>query len=224
MQVIFGISTIKDGNMAISQDQANKADVLNNRQAFLAKYDITPQNSTRVIVTYGGNDYCRYREVDNTSLGDGMFNGDGQPADALITRLPGQALFLPLADCIGAAIFDKKQNILMLSHIGRHSLEQFGASASIEYLVQRYEANPADISIWMTGAPGQQHYPLFAFNNRSMKDVVFEQFRSVGILDANINDNPADTSTDPRYYSHSEFLAGRQNDDGRYAVVAMMQL
>ncbi len=223
MSIVFAVSTINDGNMAINKDQLNKPEVLDNRKVFLAKFGITPENSTRVIVTYDGSDYCRYREVTHDNLGDGMFNGESQPADALITRIPGQALFLPLADCVGAAIFDKKQNILMLSHIGRHSLEQFGARTSIKYLVDNYKSNPTDLSIWLTAAPGQHSYPLFAFNNRAFKDVVIEQLHAAGIPDQNIHDDPTDTTIDPGYYSHSEFLAGRQNDDGRYAVVAMMK-
>lgn len=223
MKVIFAISTIADGNMAISPDQANKSAVLNNRQVFLEKQGITLKNATRVTITYDGDNFCRYREVGRDNFGDGMFDGATQPADALVTTIPNHALFLPLADCIGAAIFDSRQNILMLSHIGRHSLEQFGAIASVKYLTQNYGSDPADLLIWLTGAPGKQHYPLFAFDNRSMKDVIFEQFRNAGVLDANIHDDPVDTTTDPRYFSHSEFLAGRQNDDGRYAVVAMMK-
>lgn len=223
MNVIFAVSTTSDGDMAINKDQANKSEVLNNRKLFLEKFGITPEDSTRVTITYDGNNYRRYREVGRDNLGEGMFNGDAQPADALVTKIPGQALFLPLADCVGGAIFDQKQNILMLSHIGRHSLEQFGARVSIEYLVDNYSSDPADISVWLTASPGQQSYPLFAFNNRSFKDVVFEQMHDAGILNDNIHDDPADTTTDPRYYSHSEFLAGRQNNDGRYAVVAMMK-
>ena len=223
MDVIFAVSTISDGSMSINEDQTNKPEALNNRKVFLEKFGITPEDSTRVIVTYDGDDYRRYREVGHDDLGEGMFNGNAQPADALVTKIPGQALFLPLADCVGAAIFDSKQNILMLSHIGRQSLEQFGARTSIEYLVDNYKSNPADLLIWLTAAPGQQSYPLFAFDNRSFKDVVFEQLRGAGILDNNIHDDPTDTTADPRYYSHSEFLAGRQNDDGRYAVVAIMK-
>lgn len=223
MDVVFAVSNISDGNMAIDKDQANKSEVLNNRKMFLAKSSTTLEDSTRVTITYDGDNYCRYREVNRRNFGEGMIDGNTAPADALITKIPGQALFLPLADCVGAAIFDSKQNILMLSHIGRHSLEQFGGRASIEHLVNNYSSDPADLLVWLTGAPGQQNYPLFAFNNRSFKDVVFEQLKNAGVLDNNIHDDSTDTTTDPNYYSHSEFLAGRQNDDGRYAVVAIMK-
>jgi copper oxidase (laccase) domain-containing protein len=223
MNIVFAVSNVSDGTMSIKKDQTNKPEVLNNRKLFLAKFGITPEDSTRIIVTYDGDNYRRYRETGHDNLGEGMFNGDAQPADALVTKVLGQALFLPLADCVGAAIFDQNQNILMLSHIGRQSLEQFGARASIEYLVNIYKSDPADLSIWLTAAPGQQSYPLFAFNNRSFKEVVFEQLKDAGILEQNIHDDPADTTADGRYYSHSEFLAGRQKDDGRYAVVAMMK-
>jgi len=223
MDVIFAVSNISDGNMAINNDQANKSEVLNNRKLFLAKFGITPENSTRVIITYDGNNYRRYREVGRNNLSEGMFNGNSQPADALVTKVPGQSLFLPLADCVGVAIFDPTNHILMLSHIGRHSLEQFGSKASVEFLVNKYGSKSEELLIWLTPAPGQENYPVFAFDNRSFKDVVFEQLQSAGVLINNITDDPDDTTKDPRYYSHSEFLAGRRDDDGRYAVVAMMK-
>lgn len=223
MNLVYAVSTVSDGNMAVRQDQTNRAEVIENRSAFLAKLDIKMQNCTRVTTTYGGENYLRYFEVDESNKNEGMFDGKVLIADALVTRQTGHALFLPLADCVGAIIFDPTKQILMLSHIGRHSLEQFGGRKSVEFLINKYDCRSEDLLVWLTPAPGPEKYPLFAFDNRSFKDVVFEQLQSAGITISNITDDPVDTTNDARYYSHSEFLAGRQDDDGRYAIVAMMR-
>lgn len=224
MSLVYAISTISDGNMAMSKDHANKSEVLKNRAEFLAKSNISPQDCTRVTTTYNeGVNFRRYREVDESNKGEGMFDGNIDAADALVTRQLEHGLFLPLADCVGAVIFDPKQQILMLSHIGRHSLEQFGARESVNFLVSNYGCQPEELLIWLTPAPGIEKYPLYAFNSRAFKDVVFEQLTQAGINTENITDDPTDTTSDPRYYSHSQYLAGHQDEDGRYAIVAMMR-
>ncbi|MBC7943323.1 polyphenol oxidase family protein [Candidatus Saccharibacteria bacterium] len=214
---------MSDGNMAMSQDLADKKSILQNRSIFLTANDIAIQDTTRVKIVYEGDDYLRYHEVTSEQKGGGMFNGDIVTADALVTREPGQALFLPLADCVGAVIFDPNKQILMLSHIGRHSLEQNGGHESVKFLVDHYGCNPNELSVWLTPAPGKERYPLFAFDNRSFKDIVFEQLQSAGISTKNIVDNPTDTTKDARYFSHSEFLKGNRPEDGRYAIVAVMK-
>ena len=221
MNLLVALSTVADGNMLIANDQSN-AKIIQNRTDFLASHHIAMANTTRVRIIYEGNDYCRYHEVTNHQKGLGMFNGDGIAADALVTREPGHALFLPLADCVGAVIYDPIQHILMVSHLGRHSLEQNGGYSCIDFLVKTYGCDPSKLSVWLTPAPGQKNYPLFAFDNRAFKDVVFEQLQMAGILTQNITDDPTDTTKDARYFSHSEFLRGNRTEDGRYALVAVM--
>jgi copper oxidase (laccase) domain-containing protein len=111
----------------------------------------------------------------------------------------------------------------MLSHLGRHSLEQNGGFGSVKFLEEHYGSIPNNLQVWLTPAPGPDVYPLYKFDNRSLKNVLYQQMVTAGILEKNVNDNPADTSKDMNYYSHSEFLHGNRNDDGRYAIVAMMQ-
>ncbi len=179
-------------------------------------------DSTRVKIGYESTNYCRYEEVTSSQKGDGMFDGSMVAADALVTRVPHHTLFLPLADCVGAVIYDPIQHILMLSHLGRHSLEQNGGFESVNFLVNHYRCNPGTLKAWLTPAPGQANYPLFAFGNRAFKDVVTDQLLSAGILTKNITDDSTDTTTDGRYFSHSEFLKGNRPEDGRYAVIASM--
>jgi copper oxidase (laccase) domain-containing protein len=179
-------------------------------------------DTTRVKIVYEGNDYCRYYEVNNSQKGAGMFDNNIMAADALITREPNHALFLMLADCVGAVIFDPDKQIMMLSHLGRHNVEQNGGYKSVKFLIDNYNCNPDDLLVWLTPGAGKENYPLFALDNRSFKDVIFEQLQSAKISSKNINDDPTDTTKDPRYFSHSQFLLGNQLTDGRFAVIAMM--
>ncbi len=221
MNVSIALSTVVDGNMLNASDPTNKL-VVQNRTRWLASRDIAMHDATRVKISYESTDYCRYKEVTSLQKGEGMFDGNTIAADALITRLSHHALFLPLADCVGAVIYDPIQHILMLSHLGRHSLEQNGGFESVNFLVNHYGCDPEILTIWLTPAPGQANYPLFAFSNRAFKDVVTDQLVSAGILAKNINDDSTDTTTDENYFSHSEFLKGNRSEDGRYAVVTSM--
>jgi copper oxidase (laccase) domain-containing protein len=119
-------------------------------------------------------------------------------------------------------VYDPDQHILMLSHVGRHSLEQNGAHSSIQHLVDNYNSPASRLQVWLTPAPGKHNYPVHAFGGRDFKEIVFEQLSVAGVVRENVVDNPSDSTTDERYFSHSEFLAGRRSSDGRYAIVAVM--
>lgn len=222
MSLVVAISTVEDGNMLIHDDKANQQ-VIDNRKAFLKKHGIDIEQTSRVDVTFDVTDFKRYREVTSQNKGEGMFGDDERPADALVTAESNHALFLPLADCVGVVIYDPVKHVLMLSHIGRHSLEQNGAYESVAFLVTNYSSRPEDLLVWLTPAPGKDKYPVFAFNNRGLKEVVLEQLRAAGVLAKNVTDNNSDTTSDTRYFSHSEFLAGRRSTDGRYSIVAMVK-
>lgn len=218
-------STIADGNMLLH----GHPNGVSNRQAFLAKHGLTMQQTTclRLDLVHRienhETDFCRYLEVGEADKGAGMYDTNVEHADALITREPNHALLLPVADCVATTIFDPIQGILMLSHLGRHSLEQNGGYRSVQYLVDRYGSNPATLLVWSSPAPNKDIYPIWRLDHKGMKEVWFEQLRAVGILDEHITDNPADSATDSNYFSHSEFLKGHRSEDGDFAMVTVMQ-
>lgn len=215
------ISTVPDGNMYIPSEPSDSS-VIADRSSFLKKNGADIDNSIRVCIGYKGiNDFCKYRQVSHLESGLGM-KGDGNIADALVTTDHGLTLFLPLADCIGAVLYDPVKQVLMLSHLGRHSLEQNGGKKSVEYLVSRFESEPKDIKVWLTPAASKSAYPLWNMENRGMKEVLIEQLISAKISQSFINDNPSETDKDARYYSHSEYINGRSSDSGRYAIIATM--
>ncbi len=220
--VYVAISEVRDGTMYVPALQADPT-VVANRRAWLAKQGIPLETATRVYISYDGTDFCRYRVIDTSSQNMGMTNDDIEYADALVTTTPGQALFLPVADCVATTLFDAKKGVLMLSHLGRHSLEQQGGVRSVEFLAHTFGVDPADLHVWLSPAPSKAVYPIFALNGQGMKEAVLEQLAQAGVQREHIVDNSADTDSDERYYSHSAFLQGSKDEDGRFAMVAVMR-
>jgi len=219
--LIIGLSTVANGNMYNRYDHQDQ-DVIKNREKFLKSLGIGLDRTSRVAVNFDGDNFCRYFEVSDQDAGAGMRSDDIKFADALITTKIGHALMLPVADCIAAVVFDPKNKVLMLGHLGRHSIEQQGALRSIEYLVNHYKSSQADIKVWLSPAVSKDNYPLWSMDNRGLKEVALEQFYEAGIKPSNLINNPIETDKDSNYYSFSEYQKGRRDQDGDHMVVAMM--
>lgn len=220
MSLHIATSTVSDGSM--KSTDGSYASVLPARTVFLQHQGIAPDNTVLVHLTYEGDDYTRFVSVDATYGGDGITRPPHLVADALTTSSRGVALFLPLADCIGAVIYDIAQDILMVSHLGRHNLEQHGGTRSIQYLVTQFNSSPSDLTVWLSPAAGNENYPLYSFDSRSMHDVATQQLVAAGVPLVNITRSPIDTTVDQTYFSHSEFLKGNRDTDGRFAIVAWL--
>lgn len=215
------VSKIKDGSMKSIHD-GDIENVNQARKIFLLKNNIDPHDTTLVRVRYEGDNYKRYLTANDNYKGDGIVRESTIDCDAIITADYNHALFLPLADCIGAVLYDPTKNIMMMSHLGRHNLEQFGGIASVEYLTKHHNINPKELKVWLSPAAGKKLYPLFAFDNHSLHEVAFKQLIKAGVLPENIEVSSIDSAADKEYYSHSQFLKGDQADDGRFAIVAFM--
>lgn len=221
MGIITALSTVADGSMYNRQDMSDQS-VIANRTTFLAAHDIVLTQSTRLHPTFDKQDFCIYREIDYLDQGLGMTDDTGIRADAIITTQPDHALFLPVADCIGASIYDPEHGVLALAHLGRHNLEQGGAHKIIRHLSHHYGSHPANLQIELTPAAGKREYKIWALENKGMKEAAHEQFASAGIVLANITDTSIETTSSTDFYSYSEFLKGNRDEDGDHAIVAML--
>lgn len=218
--VLYTMSTEPDGSMSKAVDDEQRRQ---NRQKFLETQGIKLEQSVLVHLKYEGDDYCRYYEVSTEHAGDGMAFGSSIVADALFTRSKQLALFLPVADCIGAVLYDANRKVLGLAHFGRHNLVQTGGTKVIEFMNQEFGSNPADIQVWLSAAASRESYPMHDFNNRSLHEVTLSQLEAAGVSVANVEIDTRDTTKDISFFSHSEFLKGNRDSDGRQAVVAMMR-
>lgn len=222
MSVRVAFSTVAEGSMHNRRDPLDKA-VLRNRERWLTSLHVLPNTTTRVLITYDGDNYCRYKEVGLTEYGLNMKDDDGLFADALVTTTPGHALMLPVADCVATVLYDPEHEVLMLTHLGRQSLEQQGARRSVEYLERKYASRPQALQVWLSPTINKDAYPIFKLDNKGMKEALYEQLADAGVLPAQVTDIDADTGTDARYYSYSEYLKGNKPEDGCHAVVAVLK-
>lgn len=222
--VIAAVTSVNDGNMKkgmLPPEQMQEVD--NNRSHLFEALSIDQERVVLVSLSYKKEDFCVYREATSQQAGDGIVRPDAEIADALVTREKNIALFLPIADCCGAVLYDTRQELLMVSHLGRHSVEQEGGRRSVEHLTEQYGTRPSDLQVWLSPAAGKEHYPLFAFDHRSLHEVIAEQMVQAGVNRSAIEVSGIDVTKDENYYSHSEFLKGHRSEDGRFAVIAMMQ-
>ena len=220
-KIITAVSSLKDGNMKFGLDDSDEK-VRENRRNFFEKSGITENQVTLVSLDLQNSDFARYHTANESEKGSGITKPPLGVVDALAVNHAGHALFLPIADCIGAILYDPKHKVLMVSHLGRHSTEIHGAVKSVEYLKSKFGSKPEDILVWLSPAVGKAQYPLFAFQGRSLHEVNKEHFLEAGIKPENIEISEADTATHEYYPSHSQHIKGAQNKNGRFAVLAMI--
>lgn len=219
--VVAALSSKKDGNLKFGLGDDKVA--LANRKAFLEKAGVAIEDTSLIAITYDTTDFTKYRIVTDDEKMRGMVQSKAaQHADALVVTKPHHALFLPLADCAGVILFDPEHRVLMVSHLGRHSVEQNGAHKSVRYLMEHYQTNPQKILVWISPSVGKATYPLEAFEGKGLQEVITTQFQAAGALRHNIETSSVDTAHDENYYSHSQFLKGNDTEAGRFAIVAMM--
>lgn len=221
-RIIVAVSSVHNGPMNFKGHAAEE--IVANRQAFLEGAGIEPLQATLLQVTFEDTtNFTRYHIAGDEQMGEGILEPISDTvADALVVTRPEHAVFLPLGDCIGAVIYDPVNEILMVSHLGRHSIEQNGGHKSIEYLVQEFGSQPGDVLVWLSPAVGKRSYPLHAFDGRGIHEVAVSQMLQAGVSIHNIEVSHVDTAENPDYFSHSEYKAGNQDNDGRFAIVAMM--
>lgn len=216
-----GVSSIDDGTMKFVATPT--AEVEQNRKTFLSDLGVDIRDTTLVAISYQPDaDFVTYRVSDDHEKGAGMCADSkaAARADALLVESPGHALFLPIADCIGIILYDQKQQKLMVSHVGRHSIEKQGAAKSIAFM-QANGCNANDILVWLSPAVGNATYPLRAFDGASLHEVAVSQLQSAGIISEHIECSDGNTAESPNYFSHSEYLKGN-GQAGRFAIVAQM--
>lgn len=218
MNPYVAVSTVADGPMSRAGGVVDKA-IYGHRHHFLDKHSTSPDQTVLVRLSYERDVFTDYDSVGRNNMGDGMVRPSTIVADGLATTEPDLTLFLPLADCIGAVIYDRRQRAIMLSHLGRHNLEQNGGQLSVEYLIRTYGSRPDDLTVYLSPAASGKHYPLYAFNNQSLHAVARQQLLVGGVRAQNITVDNRDTVISPEFYSHSAFLRGHKPTGDRHAII-----
>lgn len=218
MKSFIAISTTGDGPMSWAGGVVDR-EVEDNRRRFLQKHGATQDQTILVRSSYERDGFTDYKSVGMNEAGDGLARPSAIISDGLATTEPGLTLFLPLADCVGTVLYDQAKQVIMLSHFGRHNLEQDGSQLSVEYLAETYGSRPGDLIVHLSPAASGKYYPLYKFDGKSLHEVAKGQLMVAGVLADNITIDGRDTFTNPDFYSHSAFLAGRKLSDGRHAMI-----
>ena len=209
-QVLFegaaeiGISDIRDGSMRFL-GEGDEAEIIKRQNSLGELVGLDGENVARIRTVYEGrSEYTFYDEINDDNISEYSINNNETRilvSDGLVTKRKGIGMLLPLADCVGAVVYDAKKQILGLLHAGRHNIEQYGPEKFIEFLCDKYECNPKDLRVYFS--PFAQNYQIYELNNQKMSDAIFEQLTKSGVLAENINNPGIDTATDDNYPSCS---------------------
>lgn len=216
-RVIVRVSDVSDGTMALRTLPENPGAVWQNRTNFIEASGGELATARMVYVTYDDTrSYDEYKLAE--AVTENLQTSPDDIADGLATQQSGVGLFLPVADCCAVVLYDRTTDALMLSHLGRHSVERDGARKSLEFMKAQFGTRPDDVLVWLGPAVGSESYPIFKRGNKSLKELIVNDLKSVGVAEKNLEISPVDTARDRDYFSHSEYQKGRRASDGRFAV------
>lgn len=214
-KVEVGISGINDGNMRFFGD-GDELDVIK-KQKELGNL-IGSNDIVRIRTIYGERKYfTEYVEITRENLPEYSINNSEKEipvSDGLVTRKKEVGILLPLADCIGAVIFDEKQKIVGLLHAGRQNVEQDGPRKLIEYFINHFKSSASDLKIYFS--PYALNYRIFKLD-KNLGEAAKEQFINAGISPDNIIDPKIDTVKSNNFPSHSS-----DDTTKRFAIVVKL--
>lgn len=220
-EIICGVSSIDDGQMKFGSTESDD-EVIQNRRQFLTRLGIRIEDTVLVKIKYTDssiNDVIK--TVSQADAGNGMFNSEAEPTDCLVTNTPGLALFVPVADCGATIIYDPKNQVLALAHLGRHSTISLVPKKLTKYLKDNFQTDPTDLKVWISPSISSGSYVLkhadFAKDNPdwgkyckkvdggyAIDNAGFNksQFIKYGVRAENIELSNVDTAKSKDYWSH----------------------
>lgn len=242
-EIICGVSSVEDGQMILGKAEPDSS-VIDNRQSFLEKLGLSLERTTLVKVSYSDNaTYDKIKLVSSKDGGWGMQEIVDEGSDCLVTSTTGLALFVPVADCGATVVYDPKNQVLALAHLGRHSTIAGLAKKLTNYLVKNFQTNPADLKVWISPSISPKSYILkyadFAKDKQEWTDYCKKvdggysldnagfnksQFVSTGVKPENIQISDVDTAVNSNYWSHqTEVSVNKRPAPPRFAVVACLK-
>ena len=118
--LVYGFSQVSDGNMSFVYGEEPM--VAKARSSFLRKQGLQSDKAVFIKLEHGKKIYT-VTVKDQGNLLDPSLQ-DNLIGDGLITNQVGLTLFLVVADCIGAVIYDPVHRAAGLIHAGRKGVEQ----------------------------------------------------------------------------------------------------
>ena len=209
------ISEISDGNMRFF-GEGDELRVIENQKKLGAKVGLN--KIVRIRTIYGERkDFTEYQEITESNFAEYNIENPEERilvSDGLVTECADVGILLPLADCLGAVVFDEKQEIVGLLHAGRHNVEQDGPRKFIEFFVERFGSDVKNLKIYFS--PHAVNYQISKLN-KTLSEAAKEQFVGAGVFAENIVDPKIDTVSNENFPSHSS-----GDVDNRFAIVVRL--
>lgn len=145
------ISLRADGSMKLTDEQLVNEEIIKNRNTFLEKLSIDPQQVVSALLEHDNNVEIVTKE-----------NG-GQfipKADGLITSEKGVYLSITVADCLPIVIFHPGKQILCLLHAGWRGLDNKIINKALTTLQNTYNIDTTELLVGIGPAIGPCHYEV----------------------------------------------------------------
>ena len=230
---ILAASKVSDGNMSFNWGPADE--VVNNRQKFLAKHGLKPEDC--VVMAVDHTDAVVVVDANNKPKTE----SDTVKAEALITKEKGLALFLLTGDCLPIALHDPVKEVIALAHLGWKPTNLRLIVKVIKQLQQQFGSKPENILAFVGPGvkkesyvfkdPIQKTLPGWApfltdlLSGETQIDSVGynkAQMLEAGLLEQNITIDPTDTITSPDHFSHYRSVRTSE-PEGRFITVVVLK-
>jgi copper oxidase (laccase) domain-containing protein len=242
-EILCGVSSKDDGQMKLGSTEPVE-EVIQNRRQFLAQLGMKIENTVLVKIKYSDDSFNDViKTVSQDDAGDGMLSIESEASDCLVTNTPGLALFVPVADCGATIIYDSKNQVLALAHLGRHSTISLVPKKLTKFLKDNFQTDPADLKVWISPSISADSYVLkyadFATGNPDWADFCKKveggyiidnagfnksQFIKSGVRPENIELSNVDTARSEDYWSHHHEVTVKGNPvPPRFAVAASLK-
>ena len=236
-KLVYGFSQVSDGNMSFVY--GDEAQVAKARSSFLRKQGLQADNSVFIKLEHGKKIYT-VTAKDQGNLIDPSLQ-DKLIGDGLITNQAGLTLFLVVADCIGAVIYDPANQVVGLIHAGRKGVEQNILAEAVGQMESAYGSSPNELKLITSPSISANSYVFdssdkidtkFWGNDLSMgedgkwhmdiQSKFAKQALQCDLQKDNISIDSIDTFTNQNYFSHRRSM-NTGEPEGRFAIFAQIK-
>ncbi len=237
-ELVHAFSDKSDGNMAVKFGAEDE--VYGARAEFLKKLGIETRQAVLMEVQHGTD----IEFVDEGDGGKGMLpDVPGYKVDALVAMEDGIFPFLLVGDCLPTVLYDPKNRVVALAHLGWRNTDQRFVELLISELKKECGTNPADLIVGIGPSIRKESY-IFKQSEITERNLKWDkeflipigggniavdiagyniaQIVEAGVKLDNIEISEADTAQDQNYFSHYRSARIKREAEGRIAAVAGM--
>lgn len=219
-------STVENGNMSFRY--GNEKEVIKNRTSFFKSQNIKNKVNIKVInenkIVFLKNNSCEQIS-----------------ADSVVTNQPNVLLYICFGDCIPMILYDKKQKIISLTHLGWQSVFSNLQQEIVRYFLEILKSNIDDLEVVLGPSIKKDSYIFKNPIQSTMKEwkaylekindeeykidlnkFVFDSLLKINVK--NIKNSEIDTATNPNFFSHYRYTYITQDkEEGRFIYGVILE-